>query len=236
MAHDDSHDAQVERLFACLAEQVKLPFMQVAQAAELMDAGVIKAQQSKQVIQEVSQAALQLIDGFLLQVRLQQDSQLQLESVSVSSILYDTAELLDPYAKLHGMEVRLDIAGKYGPVMAHTVGLRAALANIGYSLIDAAEKGKMHAITLGVQKSTKGITTGVYTNSGVLTSGLLEQARSLHGNVHQPLAGFSSSNAAGIFVADGLIRNLGATLRVARLKGASGLATTFVPSRQLSLV
>lgn len=230
------HDAQVEQLFACLAEQVKLPFIQVAQAAELMEAGVIGAQQGQHTIQEVSQAALQLIDGFLLQVRLQQESQLQLESVSLSSILYDTAELLDSYAKLHGVEVQLDIAGKYGPVMAHGLGLRAALANIGYSLIDAAEKGKRHIVTLSAHRSANGISTGVYSDSGQLTSNLLKQARILQGTVHQPLVGFSSSNAAGVFVADGLLTSLGTSLRVSRFRGASGLAVTFLPSRQLSLV
>lgn len=235
MARSTSHDIQVERLFACLAEQVKLPFVQVQHAAELMMAGIHTPEQSQQTIQEVSRAAIQLIDGFLLQVRLQQESQLQLESVPVSSVLYDTAELLNPYAKLHGIDIQLDVAGKYGPVMAHALGLRTALANLGYTLIDAAEKGQKQIITLSVRKSVQGISAGVYSNGGVLSSKLLEQARLLQGSVHQPLAGFSS-NAAGVFVADGLLQSLGAELRVSRLRGSSGFATTFTPSRQLSLV
>lgn len=236
MARDISHDAQVERLFACLAEQVKLPFIQVAQAAELMASGTIQAQQSQRTIQEVSQAAIQLIDGFLLQVQLQQNAQLHLETVSVSSILYDTAELLNPYAKLQGVDIQLSISGKYSPVMAHAHGLRAALANIGYSLIDGSEKGKKRIITLNAHKNTHGISAGVYTNTGVLTAGLLKQARTLYGEVHQPLSSFSSSNVAGIFVADGLLRSLGSTLQVSRRGGESGLVATFAPSRQLSLV
>src|SRR5690606_27791368 len=98
MAQEMSHEQQVERLFACLAEQVKLPFVQVSQATELMVAGTRSSEDAARTIQEISQAACQLIDGFLLQVQLQQSSQLQLESVSVSSVLYDTAELLAPYA------------------------------------------------------------------------------------------------------------------------------------------
>ncbi len=236
MAQDSSHEQRVEHLFACLAEQVKLPFIQVSQAAELMQSGTNTVDDTSRTILEVSQAALQLIDGFLLQVQLQQTSQLQLESVSISSILYDTAELLNPYAKLHDCELQLDVGGKYGPVMAHAHGLRAALANIGYSLIDAAESGKCQVVTLGVRKSAAGITTGVYSNGPALTTNLLKQAKVLHGSVHQPLAGFSSKNAAGVFVADGLLTSLGATLRVARLQGMPGLAATFAPSRQLSLV
>lgn len=236
MANNSSHEQDVERLFACLAEQVKLPFLQVAQAAELLGSSPGNDKKNQQTIQEVSAAAIQLIDGFLLQVRLQQEARLNLEPVSVSSVMYDTAELLSRYAKLNNCELRLDISGKYGPVMAHASGLKAALANIGYSLIDAAEAGKKQIVTLGVRKNSSGISAGVYTDGVDLTPGILKQARSMKGFVHQPLASFASSNAAGIFVADGLMTSLGAPLKVSRLHGTTGLAATFLPSRQLSLV
>lgn len=237
MATIDSHGYELGQLFSRLAEQVKLPFIKVLQAAEMMGDNHELTHQGQQTIQEVSQAALQLIDGYLLQVRLQEESQLRLEPVSISSILYDTAELLKPYARLYNCEIKIEVFGRYGPVMSHANGLKAALANIGYSLIDAAGSNEHNRIvTLGVRRNRKGISTGVYAEDIELSPILFRQAKEIKSTVHQPLVGFSSTNAAGVFVADGLLGSLGAPLRVARLGGKTGLAATFLPSRQLSLV
>lgn len=236
MADKYSHDQQIDNLFTCLAEQVKLPFLQVSQAAELISLDSLNIAKNQQTIQEVSAAAIQLIDGFLLQVRMQQESRLDLESVSVSSVMYDTADLLSSYAKLHDCEIRLEVSGRFGPVMSHALGLRSALANIGYSIIDAAEVGKRQTITLGVRKNTGGIMAGVYSDSIDISSALLKQAREMKGQAHQPISGLASGSAAGIFVADSLMTNLGATLKVSKLRGMAGLGASFLPSRQLSLV
>ncbi len=230
-----SDEQQVERLFASLAEQVKLPFLQVARAAELLGTDV-QTDKNKQTIIETSQAATRLIDGFLLTMRLQQESQLALEPISISSVLFDTAELLDRYAKMHDCELELDVAGKYGPVMAHGAGLQAALANIGYSFIDAAESGRPKVIKLGVRRTRGGITAGVYSDASGLSSNMLKQAKLMHGKVHQPMTSFTNDTAAGVFVADSLLESLGAPMRIAHMRGMTGLAATFAPSRQLSLV
>lgn len=226
---------QIERLFASLAEQVKLPFLQVAQAAQLLDMGDDQVAH-KQTIIEASRAATQLIDGYLLHVRLQQSSQLQLEPVSVSSVLYDTSQLLDKYARMHDCEMQLDVAGKYEPVMAHAGGLKAALANIGYSFIEAAPAGQRSIIRLGVRRTKQGISTGIFTNSATLSTQLLKQARELQGSMRQPLNQFTSETAAGVFVADGLIASLGSEMQVSQMHGMTGLAAVFNPSGQLSLV
>lgn len=237
MAEVSGHQPHSEQLFACLAEQVKIPFVQVLRAAELLSLqDENAAKEAQQTIQEVSQATIQLIDGFLLQTRLQQEAQLQLEPVSLGSAAYDVVEMLRPFARLHNCELRIDIQGKYGPVMAHRPGLTAALVNIGYGLIEAGNSTKPRLITLGVRRDKKGISAGLYTEGGELTSGMLKQARSMRSDAHQPFAGFSSTNAAGIFIADGLLAHIGAPLRVSRFRKTSGLAATFLPSRQLSLV
>lgn len=228
-------NSQLEGLFLSLAEQVKLPFVQVTHAAELMQ-GNTSVQENKQTIIEVSQAAVRLIDGFMLSVKLQNEQQLNLEPVPVSSLLYDTAQILDGYAKMHDCELRLEVAGKYEPVMANSVALQYALANLGYSFIGAAREEKQKIIKLAVKRTRSGISAGVFGEVSNISGTLLTQAKQLRGKVHQPFTQFTSDNAAGVFVADSLFEALGSSMKVAKSGGMTGLAASFLPSRQLSLV
>ena len=98
-------------LFSSLAEQVKLPFVQIAHAAEIQKLHPNKKtlEDLQKTIAVTSAAALQLIDGYLLHIRLQQQAELTLEPVSISSLLYDTAQKLDAFAKAHDCELRLEL-------------------------------------------------------------------------------------------------------------------------------
>lgn len=229
------NNTQADQLFSCLAEQVKIPFLQVSYLSGLGDVPVADSQK----IHEISQAALKLIDGFLLSIRLQQDSTLPLEPVSASSLLYDTAEVLQPFAKLHDCELQLEVAGKYVPIMARSDVLKSALANIGYSFIGgfAQEDAKQNrTIRLAVRRNAHGVGVGVFADAPLLSSALFRQAKRMQGVSHQPLAQLSGEAMAGVFVAGKLFEELGNPLKVSRFGRMTGLAATFLPSRQLSLV
>jgi hypothetical protein len=224
-------------LFAMLAEQVKLPFIHIKQAVELARTGSIDASSTFDDISLSTQAALRLIDGYLMSVRLQAQSRLDLEPVPLSSVLYDTADQLSVYAAAHNCVLELDIKGRYAPVMAHRPAVQAALLSLGYSFIDAASLQEgLATVTLGAQRTAQGIAAGVFSRQQGLSSGLLRQARQLAGQARQPLSGFTAGNSAGIFVADALFGRLDSSVRVAHFKGMQGLAATLLPSRQLSLV
>lgn len=227
-------------LFLNLAEQVKLPFVQITQAAQLMQGNLdpISSEHSRQTILLASQAALHLIDGYLLSIAMQREQQLDLEPVSLSSVLYDTAQTLGNYAKAHGCRLELQVAGKYVPVMANRAVVQAALTSLGYSFIEAAAAadGPEPVVQLVARRSAEGITTGVISNQGNMGSTVLSRARALYGKVHQPLAGFDSGNGSGIFVADALFEQLQATMKPVKIQGLQGLAATLLPSRQLHLV
>lgn len=226
MAHSET---QTDLLFASLAEQIKLPLVQIRHAAEGLD-GV-----QAETIDVTAQAALRLIDGYLLSAASQE--QLQLAPVPVSSLLYDTAEVLRDYASLHDCEIELDVAGRYEPVMSERKILQTALISLGYGFISAmpAEKGRK-SIKLSVRRRGNNIITGVYAANNSLHSSLLKRARALQGKSHQPLAGFASDNGAGVLIADRLIKKLGSDMRVSKAGGLYGLAASLEPSRQLSLV
>lgn len=232
---NDSH----ELLFRSLAEQVKLPFIQITHAAELSrqkpDPAGLK--QLFETISLTSSAALRLIDGYLLSVQLQREPQLPLEPISLGSVLYDTAHVLDGYAKAHDCEIDLQISGKYEPVMARREILQAALISLGYSFIEASVPNKTRSrITIVVRKNAHGINTGIFSATEGLSGSLFKQAKLLKGLVRQPMGGFSTGSGAGVFVADSLFSYLESPLKSGRFRSQQGLSATLAPSRQLSFV
>jgi hypothetical protein len=226
-------------LFRSLAEQVKLPFIQIVHSAELSKISPDQAQIMQQLesISLTSAAALRLIDGYLLSVQLQREPQLPLEPVSLGSVLYDTAQSLDSFARAHNCEIELHIGGKYGPVMARREVVQAALMNLGYSFIEAATptNGRTR-ITIAVRKNAHGINTGVFSSNEGLSSSLFKQAKSLKGLVKQPMSNFSTGSGAGVFIADSLFDYLQSPLKTGRFQTLAGLSATLRPSLQLSLV
>lgn len=226
-------------LFTTLAEQVKLPFVTVKHAAELLRAhpNPEELESLLQTIALTSSSALKLIDGYLLSVKLQNDPSLPLEPVSLSSVMYDTAHSLDTYAKAHDCKVELHLGGKFGPVMARREVVQSAIEALGYSFIDAISRPEEPAkVILAVRRTSAGISTGVYSKFDKLNSGLLKQAKILKGVARQPLGDFSAGSGAGVFVADALFEFLDSPVRVAKFQDLFGLAANLKPSYQLNLV
>ena len=83
-----------ERLLRALAEQLKMPLLQIARTAEFAaETGDTKSLTN---ISYIAETALRLVDGFLLSADRQAQEVFHLEPVSVSSILQDTAHKLAP--------------------------------------------------------------------------------------------------------------------------------------------
>lgn len=226
-------------LFATLAEQVKLPLMTIAHAAEMLrlNPGAVELERLFATISLTSDAAMKLIDGYLLSVQLQQGATLPLEPVSLGSVAYDTAQRLAKYARAHDCDLEVDIRGKYGPVMARTDVVKTALEALGYSFIEAASRpGVRSRVVLSVRRTASGMSAGIYSDTDKLSSNLFKQAKVLKGLARQPMGDFSAGSGAGVFVADALFAWLDSPMRVARLSGMQGLASTLIPSRQLNLV
>lgn len=234
---EEAFSRSSDDIFFNLAEQVKLPFVQIAHAAENLH--TVNDDQNAQTILVAARAALALIDGYLLSVALQKQSVIQLEPVSLSSVLYDVAQTIDEYGKAYGCDIRIEIGGRYQPVMGHREAIRSALTVLGLSLVESTshQEGVQKAtVRLFARRTSSGIRTGIYTNSGGLSSSVLQRARSLKGDAHQPFGEFSSSNGTGIFIADKLFNELHAPLTFVRQKDFTGMASTLAQSQQLSLV
>ncbi len=235
----DEHGILDEHAIALLlsvADQLKLPLTNIVRHAELaaMDArhGDWPATHTQ------AQVALTLVDSYLLGLQLlRKQETLELEPVSISSLLVDSAHELESYAKQHGTMLELHVAGRYGPVMAHRAGLRAALLSLGYALIDSSMgEGKRRALTIATHRTPHGIVAGVYGEFEQLSARAWRTALALSGRAQQPFSEISATGGAGMFVADTIFQAMDTRLRVGRHLNQTGLAVTLQLSQQLSLV
>jgi hypothetical protein len=236
MARGESAPILSQQLLLSVAEQLKLPLLQIARQSE---SGQLGGKTKLADIQSTADTALRLLDGYVMGVRLNlEQSQLDVEPVSVSSILYDTGQELAAIAKSYGVTLELSIAGKYGPVMAHRQGLQTALVSLGAALIEAlpALESPQVKLQLATHKCRYGIVAGLYSDTEQLTVDALRQGRRMQGKVRQPLAGFSHTSGAGIFVADALLQAMDLKLQLSRHHGLYGLGTVLQTNDQLVLV
>ncbi len=236
---DIAHWVRSEQLFLSLAEQMKLPLMQILRQTEL---GSLLEGNNEYLSQIGVNAdvALKLIDGYLLSMRLaaEESYAVEQESVSLSSVLYDAAQELHPIARLYGVEVELSLGGRYGPVTAHREGLQSALVSLGYALIEAlpASDVPQLRLELAAHRCRYGIVAGLYADVDRLTAEALRQGRRLLGGTRQPLAGLSHTGGAGVFVADAILSAIGAKLRVSHHNRRSGLGAVMQPNPQMQLI
>ncbi len=228
-----------ERLLNALAEQMKLPLLQIARRAELAR-GNNDTALALETIELTADNALKLLDFYLLSTKLARaQPYLQLEPVSLSAVLSDSAHELAWLAKRYNCELELHLSGKYEPVMAHKAGLEAALISLGYVFIEAQSgqnTGQRSLIKLAAHRSHGGIVAGMFANLEGLGSSMYKKAHELYGHARQPLIQLTSSTGTGVFVADSLLSSMSAHMHVARHQKLTGLAATFPPSRQTSLV
>lgn len=225
-----------QELLLSIAEQIKLPLLQIARQAEVAR---LTSLPNLDDIQTTADNALRLIDNYLLSVRLNCEQELlALESVSVSSVLYDAGHELSSLAKSYGVNLELHIGGRFGPVMANRIGLQSALVSLGSALIEAlpAQESPQLKLQLATHRCRYGIVAGLYTDTEQLTTEALRQGRKLQGSTRQPLTNLTHTAGAGIFVADAILRAMQLKLKVSRHHRLYGLGAVLQPNHQMQLV
>ena len=160
-------------LLKVVAEELKRPLIEIARASEL--ATLIGQSSLETVVATVgtsANTALDLIDSYLLGLQLAGQQQiLELEPISIGSVLYDTAHDLNQFAKTYNASVQLSFKKTQRSVMAHGGGLHAALVNMGKVIIESqAEQNTTKAIiNLGIHNYAGLIVTGVYSDIEPIT-------------------------------------------------------------------
>ena len=238
MAQQHGSDSGVlsQELLLSVAEELKLPLLQIARKAEQYE---LTGQGNIAEIRTSADSALRLLDNYALGVRLALEPEpLAVESVSVSSVLYDTGQQLDAMAKSYGVELELSIAGRYGPVLAHRQGLQAALVSLGAALIEAlpAQGSPQLKLQLATHRSRYGIVAGLYAETKQVSNEALQKGRRLSRHSRQPLMNMSHTSGAGVFVADTILNAMNLHLTASRHNRLYGIGTVLQPNHQLQLV
>lgn len=238
VASENSAPVLSQRLLLSVAEQLKLPLLQIARQAELARLTAQPADAER--IQTTADMALHLLDSYVLGVQLATDEEklFETEPVSISSVLYDVGAQLQPMAKAYDVKLDLHLDGKYGPIMAHRNGLQSALVSLGYALIEAlpATDRPQLRLQLAAHRCRYGVVAGLYCEAEELSTEALRQGRQLYGRARQPLTGLSSSSGAGVFVADALLHAMRSQLTVSHHHKLRGLGAILQPNPQMQLV
>lgn len=223
-----------------VAEQLKTPLMYMARHAELsQQCDGPSPTAAFKTIQNHADLALRLVDSYLLGLDLSgKQTALELEPVPISAILYDVAHDLEPLAKQRNTDIELVLAGKYGQVMAHPAGLRAALYGLGFVLSEVVHPEKIrNTLRIAAHRTKGGIVAGLYIDGpSDMQISLTANTVSQNIGIRQPFSNIVSGSGAGVFVADTIFEAMHTRLRVGRFKNQQGLAATLQPSRQLQLV
>jgi hypothetical protein len=177
------------------------------------------------------------VESYALSLRLHGHvTPLQVEPVTVSSLLYDTAQALQPYARQYAVDIELEPGPKMQPILVDRSVLQSAMTALGQVFVlSQAEAEEAGPVRLAAHRNRYGIVAGLYGHTNVGADSL-RRAESLGGKARQPMQKLVSGPAAGVFVADSLLKVLSTRLHVARYHNLSGLAATLQPSQQLQLV
>lgn len=219
-----------------VAEHLKIPLINVARGVELMPT------QEASGVQAAAEAALRLIDNYIFGLKACQGggTELIMEPVSIPAVLYDAGHALDAYAEAYGVSLELRVEGKFGPVMSNRQGMQVALESLGSSLIEAlpASGARQLKLQLATHRSRYGLVAGLYANpdAGQFTAAGLRRGYRLQGHARQPLPGLSHTAAAGVFVADTILKAIGSGVKASQHQNLRGLGAIFTPSRQLQMV
>lgn len=226
-----------DHLLKIIIEQLKVPLLHIARQTEAAKYGSTPDYND---INSIADMSIKMIDSYLLTSGYNSQLSLELEPVSISSVLHSAAGYLNNLAKLYNCSIELDLAGKYGPVMSQKSRLEAAFTMLGYSYIEANlsnnTKNKKGKIILSGYRTSRGIVAGIFSPEVEINNDSFQKSLQSFGKTRQGLPDVSQSTGAGIFIAESILNDLANKLRVTHYRHISGLATTLIPSQQLQLV
>jgi hypothetical protein len=229
---DESSNRHEEPLFRALAEQLKAPLIQIANDAELSQHAHHPHADALAQIRQTANQTLKFIDAYLLS---RQQQVLALESVSISAVLYDAAELLRPMARQQGGDLEVIVDGRYGPVMAHRQGLQTALVTLGQSLLQA-DSSPRPRLTMALYRTPNGLATGVFGSSSEWEAAALRKALDSPNNLFGQKSQEASLGGTGLQIARDIVQRMSSELQVTHHHKLTGLVAHFQPSAQLQLV
>lgn len=220
-----------DELLTALAEQLKMPLLQIARLVETGNQAVLPH------VSVISEHALRLVDAYV-QARTLLQTDLLLEPVVTSAVLYDVAHELQPFARHHDVTIELDQKGVLAPVLAHRASLKTLLTLVATNLIEASSEMQdtPKRLVLGTHRSAKGTVIGAFSENAELSQRALRLTKELDADNARALSALGMSGAAALAIAEQLSEGMAASLKSYRHRNLAGIGSLLLPSRQLQLV
>ena len=228
--HDSRNSSADDRTLRALAFELKNPLINIARLAELND------EDTSSQMQQIAEQALTLIDGYLLNAQTEYgQTMLELEPVSLGSVLYDVSNRLRPQARQHNTSLVLEDRS-HELVMTHRSALTSVLSVFGSTLIGYGEAAEHREIFMRGYKTRAGkIGIGLFSDIK-MTQDDLRSALELQGKAHMPLSRVNGNLHVSLSIAEGLCKAIGGAITVKHMGRLSGLATELPRSEQLAFV
>jgi hypothetical protein len=155
-------NSEQERLFLSLVQELSRPLLQIARLSELSAADPAAGASQWELAQAIANSSLQLVESYALSLRLHgRVSTLAIEPVTVSSLLYDTAQALQPYARQYSVLLELDSGPRVQPILADRAVLQSALLSLGQVFVlSQAESEESTPVHLAAHRSRYGVVAG----------------------------------------------------------------------------
>ena len=224
------------RLMLSLSDQIKTSLVTISKSSEHTD---IMDSKNNSVIKNTADYMIDLINAYSFGLLLSIDnSNLEVETVSISAILYNTAKKLEKIAKDYNVKISLDISSKNNLIISNPVGLEMSLISLGISLIESlpSNDDTQLELSLASHNCRYGLVAGIYADNGFISNEALKKGKKLYGLVRQPLTSFSHNSSAGIFIADNILSNLNLRLKTSQHRNLSGLSVVLNPAAQLQFI
>lgn len=226
-----------DHLLKMIIEQLKLPLLHIARQTEAAKYGSLADYGD---INSIAEMSIKMIDSYLLTRGQNSQLSLELEPVSISSVLNEAANNLANMAQMYNCTVELNLAGRFAPVMSQKTKLESAFTMLGYSFVEAnlanSPKNTTGRIILSAYKSKRGTVAGIFSPEIEVSNESFQRSINTTSRTRQAIPDISQTTGAGIFIADSILRNLATKLKVAHYNHISGFAATLTPSQQLQLI
>ncbi len=225
-------DKVIDKAFIALAEQLKLPLLQIAYLAESSQGN----EPSTPIeIKGISYRALSLIDGYL-QARTQAQTALNLTTIDSGSVFYDVVSDLKPFASSRGFDISINKNSKQ-LITAHVKSLRTMLLLTGIYMIESAdrEQSGSRKLVLGAHRVRGGVVVGVFSGGVTIGQQMINILKKLQGQAHQILPMVNSDGGMGLVIADELGKQMNTSLRAYKHNSLQGIGSILPISHQLDM-
>lgn len=226
-------------LLKSIAEELRLPLIQISRLAELNLQNQKIDQKDIKKMESSADLAIQLLESFILGVEYS-DRQIEIElsPITIGAVLNDVAHQVNKLATANNYDIELSVKSAH-PVMGNYEAIKMAYLNIAHTIITGStrhENNRRSSLVFAVYNRGPKNMAGIYSNNLDINKNVWERSINNFEKSRQKMPEFSHINGSGFFVASSILEAMSLELGPSKFHGDKGLAAGFPLSQQLQLV